>query len=87
LERVKEELENRIKVPVSLTVYKENTLVYPTPKYDIVHFEIVVGNWRRVHTVSEVELDLTAGPSFYYFIRRLAEDTMVDLIRIGAQRA
>jgi len=87
LDRIKEELESRTKADVSFNVYKENALVYPTPKYDIINIEIRIGNWRRIHTVSEVELDITAGPSFYYFVRRMADDTMMDLISIGANRA
>jgi hypothetical protein len=87
LDRIKEELESRTKADVSFDVYKQNALVYPTPRYDIISIEVRIGNWRRIHQISEAELEFTAGPSFYYFVRRLADDTMMDLTRIGAARA
>jgi hypothetical protein len=87
INRFKEELEHRIQIPVCIKVYKENYLAYPSLHRDLVKFEITVGNWHRVSSVSEFEIDSVVGGSFFYFCPRLVDDIMAALLRIGASRA
>lgn len=83
--RLKEELADRVGIPVSIAVYNRNYLIHPAPTGGSITFEVQVGNWRTVQVISEVELDYMAG--YYRFLRRIVDRTMGDLIRIGAQRA
>jgi hypothetical protein len=87
IDRFLEELKSRTGTSVAIVIYKENLLAYPSLHSDTVKFEVRIGNWHRVMSISEFELDATVGGSFYYFCRRIIDDTMADLIQIGAARA
>jgi len=88
LKRFGDELHHRLGgVSVTFEVYKENFLAYPSVHADTIKFEVTVGNWRRVSAITEVELDIQAGGSFYYFCRRISDDVTSDLLKIGAARA
>lgn len=88
VERFKEELVHRLGgISVAIEIFKEHLLAYPSLHGDTIHFEVRVGNWRRVQVISEMELENTISGSFYYFCRRLVDATMADLLRIGAARA
>lgn len=86
LDRFKEELEHRIRMNVSFKVWKENLLAYPSINPDLIYFEIRVGNWRREQVISSMEMEVGIGGSFFYFCRRIVDQTMADLLRIGASR-
>jgi hypothetical protein len=88
ISRFKEELASRLGgVSVSIDIYKENHLAYPSVHSGTVHFEVRVGNWRRVQVISEMELDNLVSGSFFYFCRRLVDGVIADLLKIGASRA
>jgi hypothetical protein len=88
VERFKEELAHRLDgAPVSIEIFKENLLAYPSLHADSIQFEIRIGNWRRSQIISEMELENTVSGSFYYFCRRLVDATMAELLKIGAARA
>jgi len=86
LERFRDELQRRLGVSVGFEVYKENFLTYPSIHADTIKVEVMVGGWRRVAVITEIELDIQAGGSFYYFCRRIADDVMNDILKIGAAR-
>jgi hypothetical protein len=86
LERLKEELDDRIGVDVSIYVSKRDYLINPAPTGGTIEFEVQVGNWNTVQVVSEFEPD-RSPQGVFYFLRRLLDKTMYNLIRIGAQRA
>lgn len=76
LERFRDELQHRLGVDVSFEVYKENLLAYPSVHAATIKIELRVGHWRRISAITEVELDIRAGGSFYYFCRRISDDVM-----------
>lgn len=84
LKRYKEELSYRLAQPVTVEIYKENFITHPSPLSDVIHFKIQAGNWKRIATLSEVELKSGYGEVFHFFLRRLVDDTMADLLKRGA---
>lgn len=87
-DRFREELDHRLGgVRFSFSIYKENLLTYPSIHADTVVFEITVGGWRRSMYISEIELDNFTSGSFYHFCRRMVDNVISDLIKIGASRA
>lgn len=89
LDRLIEELRARISVSVAYDLYTENPIITPTPMTNTISFELKVGHWRTIGLISNEEISAANYPNqaFYYFIRRTADRLMMDLIRIGAQRA
>lgn len=82
--RFKEELTHRLKTDVIIDIYTENYLAHPIPSLDLIKFEIQAGNWRRIMTISETELRISNNMAFFYFMRRLVDETMQDLLMRGA---
>jgi hypothetical protein len=87
LKGFKEELEHRIGMSVSFNIYKQNLLAYPSINPDMIYFELRVGNLKMNECIYEIEMDSVVGSSFYYFCRRIVDNTMAELTRIGASRA
>lgn len=87
VKRIKEELEDRVGLSVYIDVYQRDYLIHPAPTGGSITFEVRVGNWKSEQVISEYELDRSMHGAFYYFLRRICDRTMTDLIRIGASRA
>lgn len=85
VDRIREELDHRIGVDVSIDVYTQTPLVHPVPSLSLVYVELKVGNWKRIHTISQAEL--ICDGVFFYFLRRVADAAMRDLVRLDARRA
>lgn len=84
VDRFKEELQYRLGTDISIEVYKLNYLAYPSQYGDSTTFEVKAGNWKRIAQISNVEMTTSYGQVFYYFMRRLVDDTMSDLLKRGA---
>jgi hypothetical protein len=84
LERYKEELEYRLKTNITFDIYTENFLIHPTPYSNHIVVEVKAGNWKKINTISQAELDVGQGEVFYYFMRRFVDDLMSDLLTRGA---
>ena len=84
LNRFKEELEHRLKQTVTIDIYITNYLSFPSRFSDDITFELQAGSWKRIAKISKTELELNHGQAFYYFMRRIVDDTMSDLLIRGA---
>jgi len=83
--RLEKELTHRVKTNVTISVYIENHLVTGIdPLLNYVHFEFQVGHWKRHGVISQAELSLGRFEVLYYSLRRLADETLNDLIIRGA---
>lgn len=85
VDRFVDELKHRLKTDVTVDIYKENFLGYPVKALDRITVEVVTGNWRRVGTIIEHELQIGQGEVFYYFFRKMIDDIMADLLVRGAR--
>jgi hypothetical protein len=83
VDRYIEEMESRLKTIVTIEVYKENHMVYPKLD-DRIFFKLTAGNWKRIGTLSIMEIETSLGNVLFYFLRRLVDDTMADLLMRGA---
>lgn len=84
IKRFKEELDYRLKTNVEFEIYTENFLAHPKPLHDTIKFEIKAGNWKRIMSLGKVELEVSSGEVFFYFMRGLVDETMQDLLVRGA---
>lgn len=84
VKRFQEELEHRLKTTVVFDIYTENFLAHPIPSFELVKFEIQAGNWKRIMSISKTELEISNGMAFFYFMRRLVDEVMQDLLMRGA---
>lgn len=85
VDRIKEELDYRLKTDVVIDIYTENFLVHPTPYFGTIKVEIIAGNWKRINAITQIELELNQGEAFYYFMRRCVDETMQDLLIRGSR--
>lgn len=83
--RIEKELTHRVKTKVTITAYVENHLITGIdPLINYVHFEFQIGHWKRHGVISQAELSLGRFEVLYYSLRRLADETLNDLIIRGA---
>ena len=85
VDRFIDEMKHRLRTSVTVEFYKENYLAYPSKFADTITVEIVAGNWRRIATIIEQELQIGYGEVFYYFFRKLTDDVMADLLVKGVR--
>lgn len=80
-----EELTGRLKTTVTIEVYKENHMVYPKLDHRI-FFKVTCGNWKHIGQLSVLELDSNnyGGMAFFYFLRRLCDEVMEEILTRGA---
>lgn len=84
LKRYIEEMDHRLATKVRIDVYTMNYITYPNRLSNMINFEVTAGNWHHIATLNEVELNADYGQVFHYFLRRLVDDTMADLLKRGA---
>lgn len=85
VDRFIQELTHRLKAEVTVDIYKENYLAYPLKPLDRITVDVTAGNWHRVGTIIEHELEISNGEVFYLFFRKMIDDTMSDLLIRGAR--
>lgn len=85
VKRFVQELESRLQSPIKVRIFKQNQIVHPKTFIDNIYIELTAGNWKRIATISPTELEMNYGQAFYYFMRRMADETMADLLIRGAR--